>query len=185
MRVLWADERARFLAALDRPSRHRLRRKAAMLIAYDTGCRVGELAALAVGDFQPERGSLLLVNIKARHHERREVPLHPRTVRAIGAWLRIRPETNNDALFVSQKGSRLSIRQLQDDYRVLCGLAGIAPQGIHTLRHTAATRLLDERVLDAHQVARRLGHRSTSTTLAFYVHASVEAEAQAIRRARL
>lgn len=185
MRVLWKDERRKFLEALAKVQRHKLRRRASMLVLYDTGCRVAELAALDLADYDRQRKSLLIQNVKAAGRPRREVPIHHRTQLAIVAWLRVRPETDSPALFVSQKGNRLSVRQLQDDYRVICELAGITPEGIHTLRHTAATRLLDDRTLEIHQVARRLGHRSTATTWRYYVHASVEAEAEAIARSVL
>lgn len=185
MRVMWRDDRERFLRALTTPMRHRVRRRAAMMILYDSGCRVSELVALNVDDYDRQRKSLLITNVKVAGHPRREVPLHHKTASAIHAWLRDRPVVGTDALFVSQKGNRLSVRQLQDDYRAVCGVAGVIPQGIHTLRHTAATRWLDDRVLEIHQVSRRLGHRSTTTTYAYYVHGSVEAEAEAIAGSRL
>lgn len=184
MRVFWTEERRSFLNALNRIPRHRARRKAEMLILYDTGCRVSELVALDITDFDRQRKSLQLINCKAEGHPKREVPIHSQTQRAILHWLRERPE-GGTALFVSQQRKRLSVRQVQDDYALVCRLAGLDSTGVHTLRHTAATRLLDDRVLDVHQVSRRLGHRATTTTFRYYVHASVEAEAQAIRNARL
>lgn len=184
-RVLWRQEREKFLRAIEELPRHRVRRRAEMLILMDTGCRVGELAALRVCDYDRQRKSLMLINIKAAGHPVREVPLTYQSVRALNAWLRERPNMETDALFVSQEGKALSIRTIQDDYKIICQAAGITGQGIHTLRHTSATRLLDDHVLDVHQVSRRLGHRSISTTYRYYTHASVEAEADAVRKSKL
>lgn len=185
-RVLWRDERERFLKALDDlPARHRERNRALMLVSYDTGCRVSELAALDIVDFDPQRKTLILINSKADGHPRREVPIHYRTVRALKAWLRVRPESETDAMFVSQKKNRLSIRQMQYVYESVCERAGIESEGIHALRHTSATRLLDDRVLPVHQLARRLGHRAVQTTYKYYVHQSIEEEADAIHKSRL
>jgi integrase/recombinase XerC len=185
MRVLWEGEKRKFFAAFAKLTRHRTRRKAEMLVLYDTGCRVSELAALDLEDYNRDRKSLILINAKDRSHSRREVGLHSDTIRALNAWLRERPGTLEPALFVSQKGQRLSVRQIQDDYTMICKLAGIEPQGVHTLRHSSATNRLDDRTLDIHQVSRRLGHKSIRTTLQFYVHGSVEEEAKAIRKRRL
>lgn len=185
MRVLWEGEKRKFFAAFTRLSRHKERRRAEMLILYDTGCRVSELHALDLGDYNPGRKSLILINAKDRNKGKREVGLHSDTIRAINGWLRVRPDTDDTALFVSQKGHRLSVRQIQDDYTLICKLADIEPQGVHTLRHSSATNRLDDRTLDIHQVSRRLGHKSIRTTLQFYVHGSVEEEAKAIRNHRL
>lgn len=184
-RVLWREERERFLEALNNLDRHAVRNRALMMIAYDTGCRVSELAALDLADYDPQRKTLMLQNSKAKNKPRREVPIHYRTTRAIKAWLRERPKTENPALFVSQKGNRLSVRQVQYVYEKVCDLASIEPRGIHTLRHTTATRLLDDHILPVHQLSRRLGHRSVQTTYKYYVHQSIELEAEAINKSRL
>jgi integrase/recombinase XerC len=185
MRVFWEEEKKKFFAALAKLDRHRVRRRAEMLLLYDTGCRVSELVAANLDDYSLARKSIILINAKQRDHPRREVPLHMQTVRALNQWIRERPDAYVPALFVSQKGGRLSIRQVQDDYTLVCKLAGLQAKGIHTLRHSSATNRLDDHTLDIHQVSRRLGHSSIRTTYQTYVHGSVEKEALAIRNHRL
>lgn len=185
MRVLWEPEKRKFFSAIGQLDRHRVRRRAEMMVLYDTGCRVGELVALDLGDYSRDRKALILINVKDKDHTRREVPLHSDTIRALHAWLAIRPLSECSALFLSQKGNRLSKRQIQDDYTLICSLAGLKPEGVHTLRHSSATNRLDARVLDIHQVSRRLGHKSIRTTIEHYVHGSVQEEAKAIRKHRL
>jgi integrase len=185
-RVLWRKEREKFLKALERPEQpDRIRRKALFLLAYDTGARVAELEALDLKDFDRQRKTIHLINVKMKGHPVREVPLHHKTFLAVNAWLRIRPDAETDALFVSRQGRRLTKRRMQQEYEELCRMAGIVPRGIHTLRHTAATRWLDDKILQVHQASRRLGHGSISTTQKYYVHGSVEAEADAIDKSTL
>jgi integrase len=185
-RVMWKKERQRFLRALEAPDQpHQIRREAFFMLAYDTGARVSELVALDLGDIDAERETIQLINVKMKGHPRREVPLHPDTFEALRCWLEVRPEVDTTAIFVSNRKRRLSKRRAQEEYESICLKAGIRPRGIHTLRHTSATRLLDDKVLEVHQVARRLGHASINTTQKFYLHSSVEKEAEDIRKSDL
>jgi len=191
-RVLWRKEREKFLHALSSidtssPSKERnsLRNRAMLIVAYDTGCRVAELCALDVNDFDSQHKTLMIVNVKAKGKPRRQVPLHNKTVRYLRAWLKVRPELDTQAMFISQKNARISIRQVSNVYLKVCESAGLSSEGIHTLRHTSATRLLDDNVLPVHQLSRRLGHRSIGTTYKFYVHGSIEEEANAIQKHRM
>ena len=72
-------------------------------------------------------------------------------------------------LFVSREGGRLSARQAQRDFKKWVSQAGIeARLTPHSLRHTAATKLL-RRTGNAKLVQKYLGHSDVATTLRFYV----------------
>lgn len=58
-------------------------------------------------------------------------------------------------------------------YKSLLRSAGLCEHSFHELRHTFATRCV-EQGFDAKSLSEILGHASISTTLAFYVHPSLE-----------
>ena len=71
----------------------------------------------------------------------------------------MRPEDTSDALFLSQKGGRLSSRAIAK-FADRAGLDNVSP---HTLRHSFAKNLVDADV-GLEKVATLLGHESLETT---------------------
>ena len=90
---------------------------------------------------------------------------------AIQQWLKVRPLFNpkDDALFVSQLGSRLTHRSIQkrmENWGIRQGLnSHLNP---HKLRHSFATHML-EASSDLRAVQELLGHSNLSTTQ-IYTH---------------
>lgn len=153
---------------------------------YATGMRVSELQGLSVRDVD-----LVADQVKVRGKGRKEriVPLGGAAGRALRRYEPRRAEAlqrsqrpDRDALFVSDRGRRLSTRRIQDIVReLLDAVADAGELSTHSIRHSFATHLLDAGA-DLLAVKELLGHASLSTTR-IYTHTSRERLKQVYRDA--
>ena len=154
-------------------------------LLYASGIRVSELTGLAVGDI--DRGRLT-VRVLGKGSKERVVPFGVPAGRALGRYLdEARPalaEGHPDvaAAFLGARGAPLGTRSV---YAVVASflseLGGSGPAGPHSLRHTAATHLLDGGA-DLRAVQELLGHESLATTQ-LYTHVSTQRLREAYRTA--
>jgi integrase/recombinase XerC len=149
---------------------------AVLELFYATGMRLAELQALDVDsvDLVTEQ-----VRVLGKGRKERIVPIGRAAAAALRRYEIRRDEllgnTAGDrrALFLSQRGRRLSTRQLQNLMKeYLEQAAGDAGLSTHSIRHTFATHLLDAGA-DLLAVKELLGHASLSTTQ-IYTHTSKE-----------
>ncbi len=155
-------------------------RNLAMLeLFYSTGIRLSELRGLNRADLD-----LLTQQAKVRGKGRKErlVPVGDHAVHALRAYdarrealvRAVGADADRSAVFLNQRGRRLSVRGVQD--AVTRALRAVDAQGgrlsVHSLRHTFATHLLDAGA-DLRAVQELLGHASVATTQ-IYTHTSVE-----------
>jgi integrase/recombinase XerC len=142
---------------------------------YGTGMRLSEVQGLDWADLD-----LVSDQVKARGKGRKErlLPLGSAAVRALRRYERRRaellskvPESDRKAVFLSERGKRLTTRQLQNIVTdLLEKVAQDAGLSAHSLRHSFATHLLDAGA-DLLAVKELLGHASLSTTR-IYTHTS-------------
>mgnify|MGYP002127476947 FL=1 len=151
-----------------------LRDKAIVELLYATGARVSEIASLSTDDIDSSRQ---LLRVMGKGSKQRMVPYGQPAADALEQWMSVgRPQLLNEKsrsdLFLNSKGSRVGVRQI---YSVVADLLASTPGGAagpHSLRHSAATHLLDGGA-DLRAVQELLGHASLGTTQ-IYTHVSIE-----------
>jgi integrase/recombinase XerC len=141
-------------------------------LLYASALRVSELASLDTGDVDFERAT---VRVLGKGAKERVVPFGVPARRALERWLEVREpaDAGERAIFLNGRGRRVGTRTVyQVIAEILADQPGSGPAGPHTLRHTAATHLLDGGA-DLRAVQELLGHASLGTTQ-IYTHVSTE-----------
>ncbi len=140
-------------------------------LLYGCGLRIGELLGLDVASGPAAAGWIdapdATAHVLGKGSKRRSVPVGPPALRALQQWLEVRPQLaapGEPALFVSQRGTRLTPNQLRNRLRDQALAAGM-PTRVHPhmLRHSFASHLLQSSG-DLRAVQELLGHASISTT---------------------
>jgi site-specific recombinase XerD len=145
------------------------RRDHAMLaVAAQTGLRVSELTGLTRGDVHLGTGPHVSCHGKGR--KQRITPLTAVTVTVLRAWLGDRHGEPAQPLFPNRTGGRLSRDAVEKRLALHVTAAAAECPSLkaknitaHTLRHTAAMRLLHAGV-DTSVIALWLGHEQADTT---------------------
>lgn len=134
---------------------------------YSSGLRLSELVGLDVVDLDLFDG-FVLVRL-AKGGKQRRVPVGSKAVRAIKSWLVCRPDTSDQALFLSKNGSRLGVRSVQQRLVHWCAKHDFTERvSPHMFRHSFASHLL-ESSRDIRAVQELLGHSDVGTTQ-IYTH---------------
>ena len=110
----------------------------------------------------------------------RSVPLNAEVRAAVKDYLAVRPETDEDHLFIGQRGAGLKPRMVEyliSTYARLAGLEGVSP---HTLRHSFCKHSL-EAGANLVEVSRLAGHQRLDTT-AIYTTPSFKDLEQAVAK---
>jgi integrase/recombinase XerC len=155
---------------------------AIIAVLSQVGLRVHELVALDVD--QIDVASATLVGVHGKGGTVHDMPLNAPTIALLSVWLADRERTagaGERALFVSSRGTRISIRtveRLLEKLRAAIGTAKhITP---HTLRHSCATLAL-RFGSDLSTVADLLRHSDVNTTRR-YLHLVDERRREAVGR---
>jgi len=163
-KVLSVDEANRLL---DGPGETvvEIRDQAMFELFYSSGLRLAELASLDVGCLP----DLLAgeVRVLGKRNKLRLVPVGKKACEAVGQWAGCRLEmaaSDEPALFVGQRGRRISPRVIEDRLKRRALTQGL-PMGVHPhmLRHSFASHLLQSSG-DLRAVQEMLGHASIAST---------------------
>jgi site-specific recombinase XerD len=160
------EEARAVIAAVDTSSPRGCRDHALLLLLYNTGARVSEALTLRSGDLRLERPRQ--VRFLGKGRKERICPLWSETASALRRV--IRPDSGNDLIFKSHRGTPLTrdgVAYLLGKY-VRLAARGQSPQRLrhvtpHMLRHSCAVALLQAGV-DVSVIRDYLGHASVATT---------------------
>jgi integrase/recombinase XerD len=163
-KVMGKESITRIIQSMDN-----LKHQSMLMLAYAAGLRVSEIVALKLVDIDSDR---MCINIRrAKGKKDRVVALSPILLDHLRDYFRAyRPK---EWLFEGQGGGQYSTRSVQQVFKDAKALAGVkTPGGIHTLRHSFATHLLESGT-DIRFIKDLLGHNSLGTTLR-YTHVSLK-----------
>jgi len=140
-------------------------------LLYGCGLRVGEVTGLDIAAGAQAAGWIDLpdaaAHVLGKGSKRRSVPVGAAALTALRRWLDLRHELANagePALFVSNRGTRLTASQLRSRLKLRAVQAGL-PTHVHPhmLRHSFASHLLQSSG-DLRAVQELLGHANITTT---------------------
>jgi integrase len=161
-----------------------------LFVAASTGFRADEILHLQWSDVRPHPGQLSITSKDgwtSKSYEERAVYV-PDALLHYLTELRRRSAFSAEAdwVFPSRNGTPLDIHRVSRNVRKIFERAGLYRPGegtLHLIRHSVASRLLQEKV-DLETVREILGHSLLSTT-ALYIHSTSEAKRAAARTLEL
>ncbi len=144
-------------------------RDLAMLhLTYAAGLRVSELVSLKIPDLNPP--ALDMVHVIGKGRRERVLPLWKETRAVLKGWLKIRPVTGDDEVFLNARGAAMSRHGFAHRLNLHVKVAqqkvpSIAKKKVtpHVLRHTCAMHTL-EATGDIRKVSLWLGHSCMQST---------------------
>ena len=143
-----------------------IRDKALAELMYSSGLRLSEICRLNLNDLDLKEKTCIVVG---KGNKTRIVPVGRKAIQAIRVWLQHRSDltttkkTNTEAVFLNNKGKRISPRSVQLRLEKLCQLRGIPGINPHMLRHSFASHVLESSG-DLRAVQEMLGHSDIGTT---------------------
>jgi integrase/recombinase XerC len=142
---------------------------AIMELIYACGLRLSELTGLNLQDVDWQQQT---VRVTGKGQKQRQIPFGGKAKAALTSWLAQRQsqaDENELALFVSQRGTRLSNSSIQKCLKKLALTQGLQVNIYpHMLRHSFASHILESSG-DLRAVQELLGHANLSTTQ-IYTH---------------
>lgn len=158
----------KLLSAVDRANPMGKRDYAILLLVTKLGLRVGDIRALCLGDIDWENSRLSFVQSKTQ--KRVDLPLPDDVGWAIIDYLKYgRPKTDIQNVFLTGRTPIMAFSDTSSLSGIIVRYAQMAKinlskckHGMHSLRHTLATRLMEENI-PISTIANILGHTSTDT----------------------
>ncbi len=173
------DDSISLLSSVD--ERNHKRDFCILTLFLNCGMRLAELVGINVTDIKDDK-----LTVIGKGGKERTIYLNDACINAINEYLPERNKINitasdRNALFVSERGFRISRRTVQYAVEKYVKKIGLDPRKYttHKLRHTAAT-LMHQSGVDIRILQEILGHKQLSTT-EIYTHVSNERMKEAVK----
>ncbi len=204
--IVWEDEEiSKILGCLDQAD-SRFRFRLFIVLAYYTGCRIGEILGLTYDDIQDgtlsvnkqhardlafdEDGNVKAkydINVPKTANSIRKIPLHKAVLtelRRHKTW-HMKEQLKNgyrtNYLFTTDSGNLYDPSNVRTALNRYYKKIGVEEKNIHAYRHTFGTNLCRQGV-PIQTASKLLGHDDISTTAKYYVNVSDEEKARAIEK---
>lgn len=143
---------------------HNRRDHALLELIYSSGLRLAEVASLDLGNIDLTDG---MVTVTGKGNKTRTLPVGGQALSSLRKWLperALRANEGEQALFISERGKRISHRAVQLRLQQLSQRQGMDnPVHPHMLRHSFASHMLESSG-DLRLVQELLGHANIATT---------------------
>lgn len=148
-------------------------------LLISTGMRMGEAAALTWDDINFSSGSININKTTVRITGSVFIQDHPKTASSVRTiylpdkikrhlWeFRTMQNNQEETVFTNSRGNVFLATSLRSRWQSTCKEIGVPYKGVHSLRHTFATRAL-EKGIDIKTVSSILGHKNVTTTMDIY-----------------
>ena len=150
-----------------------VRARTIIILLYETGIRLSEL--LGLNDLDVDMATRQL-KVTGKRNKQRIVPFGQELKVLLADYMKLRdmqPERLEPALFLSDKGRRISKSQVERIVRNgLSKVSTLKKRSPHVLRHSFATAMLNNGA-GLESVRKLLGHQSVATT-EIYTHTTFE-----------
>lgn len=138
-----------------------IRDRAMFSLMLKGGLRVSEVTKLTLGDlFLKERKPR--IRVMGKNSKERSVYLTKRAAATLKKWLKKRPQSDSNAVFLTYKETAIGVRSIQKRIQKYCELSGVHLTA-HMLRHTFANILVLKDVAIT-TIQKLLGHAWIGTT---------------------
>lgn len=145
---------------------------AIVTLFLNCGMRLSELAGINISHVQEDN----TLKVIGKGNKERIIYLNQACIYAINEYLKLRPQIEDDAMFLSMRQQRMSNRSIQHMIEKHMKNSGLDTNkySVHKLRHTAATLLYEYGNADIRSLQEILGHESVNTT-EIYTHVNKKA----------
>ena len=166
------DEGRRLLSSVSREDNFYERDFCILMLFLNCGMRLSELVGINLNDIDLNDRTLRLLG---KGNKERTIHINGGCAEAIAACIAARPETDEQALFLSKRKTRITGRRVEQIVTAAIDRIGLSGRGLstHKLRHTAATLMYQYGNVDPMVLKEILGHANVSTT-EIYTHLTNE-----------